>query len=222
MIRILPKCLLLLAALTFMAVSIRPVIAADLGVHGKVWPITEANLLDRIAAELGKAEADGRLAAFNGHVRGQVDAAFTSPSALSLYRAVRATSRLFDPSITVQRDIRDHKGTLIAARGTRVNPLEHLPMTTTLIFVDGRDQAQLAFAFDHPEPTKIILTGGNPKALMEAHDRRMFFDQKGVLTAKFQIKALPSVITQEGNQLRIDEVVVDDTLTDAQTGETAP
>lgn len=198
--------------------------AADLGTHGRVWPITETSLLERIAVELGKAEADGRLAAFNGRVRGQIDATFTSPPALPLARAARPASRLFDPSITARRDIRDHKGTLIVARGTRVNPLERMPLAAALIFIDGRDEAQLAFALTRPGPKTIILTGGGPKALMETHGHRMYFDQKGVLTRRFGLTALPSVITQDGPRLRIDEVVVTDapTGTEPGTGRTSP
>ena len=193
----LPVILALLAA---------PASAADLGVHGTVWQITEANLLDRIAQELGKAEQDGRLARFNGQVKGQLLSAYTSQPALSLARVARPSSRLFDPSLTVLRDIRDHKGTLIAAAGTRVNPLDRLPLSATLIFVDGRDEDQLGFALGYPGRTKIILTGGNPQHLMQLHDRQLFYDQKGVLTEKFRLKAVPSVITQQGRQLLISEI----------------
>jgi len=51
--------------------------------------------------------------------------------------------------------------------------------------------------------TKIILTGGNPQQLMQLHDRQLFYDQKGVLTQKFLLKAVPAVITQQGRQLLI-------------------
>lgn len=108
------------------------------------------------------------------------------------------------------RDIRDHQGRVIVAAGTSVNPLDHLPLATALVFIDGRDPDQLAFALDYPAPAKLILTGGNPLKLMEAHERRFFYDQKGVLTAKFGLKAVPSVITQQGNRLLISEVPVGD------------
>ena len=182
--------------------------AADLGVHGTVWPVTEANLIDRITSELSKAEEDGRLARFNGHVQDQLVSAYTRQPALALARVTRPSSRLFDPSLTVMRDIRDHRGILIAAAGTRINPLDRLPLPATLIFIDGRDPEQLAFALGHQGRAKIILTGGNPQQLMQMHDRQLFYDQKGVLSEKFQLKAVPTVITQQGNRLLISEIYV--------------
>ena len=193
-----------------MTITALPASAVDLGVHGKVWPVTEANLLDRIAAELGRAEADGRLAAFNDSVKQQAVSAFTSRPPLPLAHVTKPSHRLFDPTITVRRDIRDHQGRIIVAAGTSVNPLDTLPRIPALVFLDGRDPDQLAFALDHPEPSRLILTGGNPLALMKAHDRQFFYDQKGVLTAKFGLRAVPSVITRQGRQLLISEIAVGD------------
>ena len=184
----------------------KPALAADLGVHGQIWPVTEANLLERIAAELGRAEADGRLAAFNSRLKDQATGAFTNRPALALARVTKPSHRLFDPTITVRRDIRDHQGRIIVAAGTTLNPLDRLPLDTALVFIDGRDPDQLAFALGYQGPAKLILTGGNPLALMKEHDRQFFYDQKGVLTAKFGLRAVPSVITQKGRQLLISEV----------------
>ena len=154
--------------------------------------VTDVRLeADRITSELSKAEEDGRLARFNGHVQDQLVSAYTRQPALALARVTRPSSRLFDPSLTVMRDIRDHRGILIAAAGTRINPLDRLPLPATLIFIDGRDPDQLAFALGYPGHKKIILTGGNPQRLMQMHDHQLFYDQKGVLSEKFQLKAVP-------------------------------
>ena len=52
--------------------------------------------------------------------------------------ATEERSRLFDPAITVARDIRTADGVLIAAAGTRVNPLARVALARDLLFVDGR------------------------------------------------------------------------------------
>jgi conjugal transfer pilus assembly protein TraW len=111
-------------------------------------------------------------------------------------------------AIIVQRDICDHQGTLIAAAGRRVNPLEHLPLTADLIFIDGRDEDQMAYALSYPPPAKIILTAGNPSHLMQTHQRQLFYDQKGVLTTRFGLTAVPTVITQQGKSLLISEILL--------------
>src|SRR3546814_13848429 len=48
----------------------------------------------------------------------------------------------YDPSIAIERDIRDQKGNLIAAAGHRVNPLDFVAIKQDLVFVDGDDAAQ--------------------------------------------------------------------------------
>ncbi len=181
-----------------------PLHAADLGVDGEVFTIGEPDLIEAIHAELGAAEADGRLAAFNGKVEGQAHDAFSAQPSLNLPRALRPSSRLYDPSITVQRDIRTHTGELIAARGTYINPLNQTNLRQPLIFVDGRDAEQMAWA--SRQQGKIILTGGNPKQLMEDLDMRLYFDQKGVLIGRFGINALPTRISQSGLMLKIEEI----------------
>ena len=56
---------------------------------------------------------------------------------------------MLDPAITVARDIRTADGALIAAAGTRVNPLDRIGLTRDLLFVDGRREAEIAWALDH-------------------------------------------------------------------------
>jgi hypothetical protein len=51
-----------------------------------------------------------------------------------------------DPTLTVDRDIRNAEGALLFARGTKVNPFDHVSLTRNLLFFDGRDSRQVAFA----------------------------------------------------------------------------
>ena len=45
-----------------------------------------------------------------------------------------------DPAIIVARDIRTADGNLIAAKGTRLNPLSVMRLRQPLMFIDGRDR----------------------------------------------------------------------------------
>lgn len=194
-------CILFFLAMFF------PARAADLGVDGEIWPITEPDLLEAIHAELNRAAADGRLARFNDRVANQGQQALMSPPSLGLPRARQDRSWLHDPTMIVQRDILTHQGVLIAAAGTRINPLEHVPLREPLIFIDGSDPRQVRWGLE--QAGKIILTGGQPKALMERHKRRMYLDQKGVLTSRFRITALPGRVRQDGLLLLIEEVFLE-------------
>ena len=166
--------------LIFAILTSSPAFSADLGVDGTIWPITEPDLIESIHHELGRAESDGRLALFNDNVSGQAKSSLLDQRPSLLPRAREARQWHIDPSITVNRDIRTHQGVLIAARGTRINPLERVFLHQDLIFIDGQDDEQVMWALG--QPGKLILTGGKPKALMDRHERRFYFDQKGILS----------------------------------------
>src|SRR3546814_1758087 len=79
---------------------------------------------------------------------------------------------------------------LIHALGTLVNPLDSVPLRSDLLFFDGYDPYQLAWALRVSPGAKLILTKGAPLELMKARQRRFYFDQDGKLIAHFGIRAL--------------------------------
>ena len=102
-------------------------------------------------------------------------------------------------------------GTLIAAAGTRVNPLASHALSRDLLFVDGRRDVEIAWALKHARPAKIVLLAGRPLDLARRHHgRAFFFDQGGRLAARFGIAATPALVEQAGSQLRITEIPVED------------
>ncbi len=131
------------------------------------------------------------------------------PPVPGIVRATGESSRLFDPSITVHHDIRDHEGRLIAKAGTTVNPLDYIALSTTLAFIDGTDETQVAWALAREETTRIVLVNGLVLDLMRTHRRRLYFDQKGLLARHLAITAVPATVEQEGRALRIREFPVD-------------
>ena len=128
--------------------------------------------------------------------------------------AAEERSRLFDPAITVARDIRTSDGTLIAAAGTRVNPLERTVLARNLLFVDGRREAEIAWALarqkESGRPAKIVLLAGRPLDLMRRYRRPFYFDMGGRLAARFGLRLTPVLVEQAGTRLRITEVPVAD------------
>ena len=130
----------------------------------------------------------------------------------ALRRQERNAAACGTPAITVARDIRTADGTLIAAAGTRVNPLERTALARDLVFVDGRREAEIAWALSHERPAKIVLLAGRPLELMRRHRRAFFFDQGGRLAARFGLRFTPSLVEQAGTRLRITEIPVEDRL----------
>ena len=200
--------MLLAAALAAVPVSVQ---AKDLGVRGATWPVAEPDLLEEIETRLLELERSGALARLEGEARERVRRSLEAPPPVpGIAPARERRSRLLDPAITVARDIRAADGVLIAAAGTRVNPLERTALSRDLLFVDGRREAEIAWALAHDRPAKIVLLAGRPLALMRRHGRPFFFDTGGVLAARFGIAVTPALVAQAGMRLRIDEIPVDD------------
>ena len=189
--------------------------AKDLGVRGATWAIAEPDLLEQIETRLLEMQRSGEIARLEGEARLRARRTLEEPPPVpNIAPATRERSRLFDPAITVARDIRTPDGTLIAAAGTRVNPLERMSMTRDLLFVDGRREAEIAWALAHEDesgrPAKIVLLAGRPLDLMRKHGRAFFFDTGGTLAARFGIAATPSLVERAGTRLRITEIPVED------------
>ena len=204
-------CLMVAAVGSVLTLAAQPAPAKDLGVRGAVWPVAEPDLLIQIEARLGQMEASGEMARMRREAAERARQRIEAPRRVEDIAAARVRStRLFDPSITLDRDIRAAGGALIASRGARVNPLDMQPLTRDLIFIDGERPVEVAWALGHGRPARIVLLAGRPLDLMRVHGRPFFFDQGGRLTRRFGVRATPSVITAEGRVLRITEVPLED------------
>src|SRR3546814_13973695 len=84
----------------------------------------------------------------------------------------------YDPSIAIERDIRDQKGNLIAAAGHRVNPLDFVAIKQDLVFGEGDVAPQLAWAISRYTDLKAkhILVNGSPVEQMTANRARFYLD----------------------------------------------
>ncbi len=194
-----------------LTLAAQPVPARDLGVRGTVWPVAEPDLLMEIEARLGAMEASGELARMRSEAADRARERIEAPARVEGVSPARVRrTRLFDPSITVERDIRTHDGALIAARGARINPLDALPLTRDLLFIDGARPVEVAWALRRKRPARIVLVAGRPLDLMRTHGRRFFFDQGGQLSKRLGLRATPTVVAAEGSMLRITEVPLDD------------
>lgn len=183
-----------------------PVSAKDLGVWGEVWPIEEPDLLTEVETMLENLEASGELARLEGEARARARERLESPPAVpGIVRATESRTWLYDPAVIVREDIVGPAG-LIAANGTRIEPLAHRPMTQTLLFIDGTRPGEVQWALSQVAPTRIVLVAGRPLDLARTHARAFYFDQGGVLSDKFGIGATPARIRQEGLKLRIEEL----------------
>ena len=187
--------------------------AKDLGVRGAVWPVEEPDLLDEIEKRLGNMKTSGELARVHREAAERARERIKAPTRVSGIAPAREHgTRLFDPSVEVEQDVFAPDGALIAARGTRINPLEKKPLTRDLLFIDGTRAVEVAWALRREKPSVIVLLAGRPLDLTRTHGRAFFFDQGGRLARRFGLLATPSVVDAEGLLLRITEVPLEDEL----------
>ena len=183
----------------------------DLGRFGETWPVIEPDLLATIADRLERVRASGELDRLNREFAARATARVATPMPVAgLSPASEDRSWRYDPSIALDSDVRDAKGALIAARGTRVNPLDLVQLPRTLVFVDGTRPDEMAWALRHGDDAhvSIILVSGSPFERMRALHRRIWFDQGGVLTARFGIAHTPAWVRQQGKVLLVGEVAL--------------
>ena len=179
--------------------------------RGATWPIAEPDLLAEIEARLLEMERSGEIERLQGQARARARAALEEPEPVAgIAPAREVRTRLFDPSIAVERDIRTADGTLIAPAGARVNPLATHLLTRDLLFIDARREAEIAWALGHERPAKIVLLAGRPLDLARRFGAPVFFDQGGRLAARFGLARTPVLVEQAGAKLRITEVPVRD------------
>lgn len=109
----------------------------------------------------------------------------------------------FDPSIVLKRDILDQSGNVIAPKGTKVNPLDHIKIGRYIV-IDGDNTLHMKYAaegnFD-----KIMIASGDAFKLMRTSGRRIYFATEEIID-RFKIKKVPAVITQEGKEVCIEEI----------------
>mgnify|MGYP003438908282 FL=1 len=200
----------LIAAATCWALGAQ---ATNLGTIGPTYPVAEKNLLDVIMARLRAKEASGELKRHEQEARDRAAYAVNNPRPVDgLRRAQAARTFYFDPTFTLQSNVVDSAGAVLFPAGTRKNPLEVVSLSKHLLFFDARDPRQVARArelIEHYQgKVKPILVGGSYLDLMKRWNKPVFYDQEGTLVRKFGIAAVPAIVSQEGQRLRIDEVPV--------------
>ena len=183
--------------------------ARDYGQRGAVFPLIERDLLEQIHARLKAMEASGETARLNEELKRRTIARVNRPDPVAgLVHASAHRRWTFDPTISLAADIRGARGELIHAAGTMVNPLDSVQLRSPLLFLDGDDPEQLAWALSKNRNAKLILVKGAPLELMKARQRRFYFDQGGKLTAKFGIRAVPARVRQQGRLLEVTEIAL--------------
>jgi conjugal transfer pilus assembly protein TraW len=168
---------------------------------GVTWPVSERDLAevfrDRMQHYDWKAWQD-RTAA---NMKRQMDLGTPLPL------AQRDTRYTVDLSVTFPQDIRDQKGNLIIAKGTRYNPLARSGLPgSAIVIVDPADGRQIAMAHTwmqrYPQG-RLFVTHFDEEGLRTLVEQTgikpMMLDK--IIVKRFQLQATPSLLTAENGLL---------------------
>lgn len=177
--------------------------AKDLGTQGYIFPIEEENLQQYLQRQLA-----GKMTLQDQQSLIQCLLNFVeNPSAIAgiQHTSVRR-SFLIDPTYEAKSDIFGPKKTLIVRKGTRINPLDHIVLSSGLLFIDGDAEDQILWARQQKGAFKWVLVKGHPLQLENQEKRPIYFDQQGFYTTKFHIEQVPARVVQKGNRLLVEEI----------------
>ena len=184
----------------------------NLGKVGQTYPIKEMDLLALIYSKLNQLRETGELERINNKISRIAKARLERPSPVVGLSPTKVYKKwIVDPSITLTSDITNLEGDIIAKAGTVINPLNYVSLRSTLVFYDSDDKKQATWAQEQnrrlKSKAKLILVKGSITEQAELFKKKVFFDQNGLLTKKFGIHHIPALVTQEGLNLRIEEVL---------------
>lgn len=187
--------------------------AKDFGTYGETFPIQEKSLLGVIMNKLEALSESGKLEEHQKAIVAKTKERFYRPDpVLEVKTTTEPRAFTYDPSITVPYDLRDHKGQVFHQKGTKVNPLDTNQLRCPLLFVDGDDETQVAWAIGQHKASgsahkpKIILVKGAPLEMSDKLQLPIYFDQSGTLVKKLGIAQVPARVSQKKKLLLIEEM----------------
>lgn len=181
--------------------------ADDFGTYGRTYPIRERDAIDAMKDAVRKKLANGgREKMLKGAQDRYLDSLSNVVTPAGIKAAQKASVRLVDLTGTVPETIKDTAGNLIVAAGTKINPLAIRPLTKSLFFIDAKDDRQIRLVLARARPNdKVILLGGSVFKAGQLLKRKVFLDVPG-LHKRMKIYFLPSIVSQEGERLRVEEI----------------
>lgn len=200
-----------LAVCAAILASTYPVHAEELGVIGPVYPIGEESALDTILNKLKEKERSGELKKIqDAAVKRSVNSAKNPAPVDGLVTAKERKERLIDPTVTYNQAVKTDDGAIVVPAGSKINPLLVTSLSKRLVFFDGRDKAQTEavrkMVAKYSTKVKPILVAGSWYDTSKAWKTQVYYDQHGKLSQRFGIHAVPTVISQQGGMLLLEEI----------------
>lgn len=191
--------------------------AEHLGTKAQTFAL-DPDAREQIKNVMREKQADGELDQFWKDYRMRVLDSIKHPAPLGIRTDYGARVETRDLRFVIPQDYRDQNGNVVVHKGTVIDPLRAMPLTTGLLFIDGTDPRQVEWAVERSrsEPLKIVLTAGSPY-LMRIKYRDLswhggkgvpfYFDQRKIIINTLHklyginVNSVPVAMFQRGDQL---------------------
>lgn len=196
----------------FIAAACSSLSAKDLGVQGSVFPIVERDIREMLSAQAAGVDWSSKQAEIAESAKRYLD---DLPK--RVLPVVDKTSTVwFDPSIVLTSDIQvpvkgadgQYTWQVLAAKGSRVNPLEQNRPVTAMFFFDGSDPDQLKLLEQvvAQESTRIVPVEAGRGSVRESHEKlaRPVFHANDAMVNRFQVRYLPTLVYPGSGQYRLN------------------
>ena len=128
------------------------------------------------------------------------------PSLMVLPEVAHIHRHWVDMSIRLNGDVFDNEGRLLYRQGSVINPLAFVHYGRILCFLDGSSSRQWRWAQKNcPDESVGHIIFVHPPWLIYARQKRVYFDQYGVLVQRFHIKSLPALVRQTAVYMEVQE-----------------
>lgn len=186
-------------------------VAKDLGHYGQSKEIVEQSPIMMFDQKAKEMEKDGAWKALEQKMIAKAKARILRPKPVEgLTKTNSPREYLVNRREVVEEDIVDYDGNIIFKKGDAFNQLEYRASSKALLFFDGDDPDQVAWAINEYQKrhglAKPTLINGAPLELAKTHNIRFFFDQGGSLVREFEIEQVPAIVSQKGAQLLVQEI----------------
>ena len=194
---------ILALALFFLCAS--PASAINLGTVGVTYEIAEE---DALVAFQERAKQVDWSKIFSREKTEKLIREYKPKGLVSLPRASEDRTFHVDMTYTLEFDIPDGKGGILYPKGYTFNPLDYVQMPTVLVIINADDTDQVKWfkesGYDKDFKAMLLLVGGSYSDLAEKLDRPVFYADERI-TSKFKLKAVPSVVRQDGAFMEVKE-----------------
>jgi len=195
-------------ALIALVLGVSPVYAKVIGTFGTTYQISERDALTEMEERARHVDWNKVLD------KRKVENYQGPPDKVSLPRAKRNRSFPVDMTYTTEIDVPDGKGGILYPKGYTFNPLDYITYPKTLVIIDGTDLDQVkwfsASEYDKRVDVTLLLTKGNFGTVAKRINRPLFYADRKIID-RLKLKAVPSVIKQEGRLMGVREIYLPET-----------